>query len=457
MPKQLNLFIIVCFIALQSTAQKINTDSLWQLVTTTKNDSFKFNLFQKIDDATENSLDETYAYCKKLVEHGEKNKDKSFIVFGYRLYASFYNRIGNYIKGQEALVKATTIAEDMPDNGNYLSLIYNSKGTRENDFNKKIEFLKKGISLCKDEFFKRVLFYNVSTGYLANNQVDSALFYAQKSQEIVIKYHDTSSSYNPNIFGRIYLKLKQPEIAFAYFKRALQIAETTKLLSNYTVAYNGLIAYFTEFHNMDSVLVYQKKKFAFNTPDAYASKVAASNFVYNYYLQNGNKDSVIKYLLFNKQGNDSLNSLKKIQDLKQAQINEELRQKDFAFAQQASTESRNRNIQLAITAIAILSVIILFLLLSRSILVSHKVVEFLSVLVLLVVFEFINLLIHPFLESITHHSPVLMLLGLVAIASLIIPLHHRLEHWTTKKLVEKNKAIRLANAKKTIKEIESSN
>ena len=46
-----------------------------------------------------------------------------------------------------------------------------------------------------------------------------------------------------------------------------------------------------------------------------------------------------------------------------------------------------------------------------------------------------------------------MLIALVAIAALIVPLHHRLEKWTTSKLVEKNKAIRLASAKKTIEEL----
>jgi hypothetical protein len=54
----------------------------------------------------------------------------------------------------------------------------------------------------------------------------------------------------------------------------------------------------------------------------------------------------------------------------------------------------------------------------------------------------------------TNDSPALMLLGLVAIAALIVPFHHRLEKWTTKKLVEKNKAIRLANAKKVIEDLE---
>ena len=72
---------------------------------------------------------------------------------------------------------------------------------------------------------------------------------------------------------------------------------------------------------------------------------------------------------------------------------------------------------------------------------------------LLIVFEFLNLLLHPFLERITHHSPVLMLLGLVCIAALLVPMHHKLEHWATHKLIEKNKAIRLAAAKKTIEKL----
>ncbi|MGL1273867.1 hypothetical protein ACSTKP_23610, partial [Vibrio parahaemolyticus] len=63
----------------------------------------------------------------------------------------------------------------------------------------------------------------------------------------------------------------------------------------------------------------------------------------------------------------------------------------------------------------------------------------------------------PFLEKITHDSPLFMLLGLVAVAALIIPLHHKLEHWATHKLVEKNKAIRLKKAKKTIEELEGKN
>lgn len=73
---------------------------------------------------------------------------------------------------------------------------------------------------------------------------------------------------------------------------------------------------------------------------------------------------------------------------------------------------------------------------------------------LLIVFEFVNLLIHPWLAEFTRESPLLMLLALVLIAGLLIPLHHRLEHWIKAKLVDKNRAIRLAVAKKMIEKLE---
>ena len=85
---------------------------------------------------------------------------------------------------------------------------------------------------------------------------------------------------------------------------------------------------------------------------------------------------------------------------------------------------------------------------------NSKLITFFGVVALLIVFEFLNLLLHPFLERVTNHSPVLMLLALVCIAALLVPLHHRVEKWATTKLVEKNKQIRLAAAKRTIEQLE---
>ncbi|MBK7561520.1 MAG: hypothetical protein IPI68_08345 [Chitinophagaceae bacterium] len=134
---------------------------------------------------------------------------------------------------------------------------------------------------------------------------------------------------------------------------------------------------------------------------------------------------------------------------------EQLRTRDEELKNKKAAEERKRQIQYLIISLGIITFIILFLLLSHSILVNESVIKFIGIIGLLVVFEFINLLIHPFLESITHHSPVIMLLILVCIASLLIPLHHTMEKWVTHKMVEKNKKIRLAAAKRIIEKLET--
>ena len=147
----------------------------------------------------------------------------------------------------------------------------------------------------------------------------------------------------------------------------------------------------------------------------------------------------------------SRNNINKIQSLA---FSEKLRMIEEEGKLAAEKEQRKQNLQYALIALGIIIFVILYLLLSTRIITNVKVIEFLSVVALLIVFEFLNLLLRPFLEKITRHSPLLMLIALVSIAALLVPLHHRLEKWATHKLVEKNKQVRLAAAKKTIEKPE---
>jgi hypothetical protein len=260
-----------------------------------------------------------------------------------------------------------------------------------------------------------------------------------------------SSSFVMSTMGNVYLQMNQPEVAYAFFKKGIKGSHD---IGDLMRVYMPIANYFDKMNQPDSALYYWKKPFEYGPKEIYTTKLVASKNIYEYYFKKGNNDSAVKYMNFYIIANDSINSANKVAQLQAAKFEDELRQQEVKKAKEEEKQNRNHNLQLAFIAIGILSIVIIFLLLSNSFIVSHKVVGFLSVLVLLVVFEFINLLIHPFLENITHHSPALMLLGLVCVAALIIPLHHRLEHWATHKLVEKNKAIRLAKAKKTIEELE---
>ena len=107
--------------------------------------------------------------------------------------------------------------------------------------------------------------------------------------------------------------------------------------------------------------------------------------------------------------------------------------------------------------LGVIALVVIYLLLSRSFITSPSLIHYFGVIALLLVFEFFNLLLHPFLEKITNHSPVLMLLGLVCIGAILIPLHHKLEKLATSRLIEKNRQVRLKAAKETIQELDAKN
>jgi hypothetical protein len=133
---------------------------------------------------------------------------------------------------------------------------------------------------------------------------------------------------------------------------------------------------------------------------------------------------------------------------------EKERQAELAQKKKEEEEVRKHNLQYAAIALGMVALLIGFLVLSHSVLANQKLIRFLGVVSLLIIFEFLNLLLHPWLGGVTHHSPILMLLAMVCVAALLVPLHHRVEHWVIHRLVEKNNRIRLAAAKRTIQQLE---
>src|SRR5205085_9141466 len=117
---------------------------------------------------------------------------------------------------------------------------------------------------------------------------------------------------------------------------------------------------------------------------------------------------------------DSIFSQQKQRQFQSLSFDEKLRQQEIIATELKAKEERQRNLQYAAIAIGLITFIILFLLLSRSIILKTKFIEFFGVLGLLAVFEFINLFIHPYLSHATNDSPVLMLGVLIAIGALLI-------------------------------------
>jgi hypothetical protein len=295
-------------------------------------------------------------------------------------------------------------------------------------------------------------------------QYDLALTYLQQAyqmnlrqKQIGIKAFDMDVEILTEL-GNTYNQLHNPTLALAYFHLALKAtSKKTDLFwgtRKFMNVYQGLANYYKGVHNKDSTFYYSTMffKFAEKSPQ-YSKKAASSEMLYEIYKERGDLANALKYHEIFKTANDSLSSIEKTKKLEGLLTQEKERQKELVEKREQENEAHKNNLEYVIIALGLICFFILFLLLSQTIIVNQKLISFLGTLALLIIFEFLNLLFHPYLGKLTHHSPIFMLIIMVCIATILVPLHHKIEHWTIQKLVEKNKRIRLAAAKKTIEEL----
>jgi tetratricopeptide (TPR) repeat protein len=467
MKKIIVLFCFVVTILLISIgsafAQKMNVDSLIQLIAAEKDNDKKLELTTGFYTPEINN-DPGYPIeiGLKLLRQSQLDKNTIEETSAYSFLGHGYRLSGNNIKALDYHHKAIALAEK---SGNFSLLsiaklqvghIYKDRG----EYNKAIQIYQSSSNDAekgKIELIKTWPLANLGSVYLSINKLDSALMYSQRTYENTLRVKDKNLQMLAflNLAG-IHSKMGNAPLAITYYNMAIQENTGTTNTRYLNLVYSSLAEHYQSIQQTDSSELYARKAIAVvnKSPFFYLSSKPAQLLAGIY--ENNNCDSTLKYARLFKTANDSLNSSKANQQILLMTFDEDLRQQEVAAEKIKANEERKQNIQYALIALGIITLLILYLLLSRSFITNTKLIEFFGVVALLIVFEFLNLLLHPFLERITNHSPVLMLLALVCIAALLVPLHHRLQKWATHKLVEKNKQIRLAAAKKTIDKLEGS-
>ena len=303
----------------------------------------------------------------------------------------------------------------------------------------------------RDTLYIMYNYINLGNYFEKSNAPDSALLYESQAYQLNLKINRTDLM-EAILFelGNIQARLGNDDIALPYFNKSISLDELTADNAQLSRTFFSMAQLYLRAGKSDSAIVYLKNAYgAGEKASSPAGMLNASTLLASLYKKNNN-DSTLKYLELSVAIKDSIFSQEKIKQVQSLTFAEQMRQQEIEAQKVIAEEQRKISIQYAAIAAGIIIFIILFFILSRSIIVNEKWISFFGVLGLLVIFEFINLFIHPSLASVTRDSPVLMLLALVAIASLLIPLHHRLEKWIKEKMVEKNKKIRLEAAKKTI-------
>ena len=365
---------------------------------------------------------------------------------------------GNYTNSLPLFFEALQEAEKYGYADRMGSLLNNIGDTYAElgDYNRAIVYAKRNLILSQREHdleLEVLACLNLGEYFINLGQVDSALIYENKAYERNRVFK--SSSMDQDILynlGRIQAKFNNGDIALPYYRRSVLLLPQTSDLVYASKAMYGIGELFEEKAHVDSALYFYKHAYQMAQEGNYPSMMLnASKRIAGMYEAN-EKDSFLRYLKLSTVLRDSLLSAQKLREVQNLTYSEQQRQLELENMKEKEEEARNLNITYTFIGIGIILFITLFLLLSRSIIINEKWLSFLGVLGLLIVFEFINLLIHPTISRVTHESPLLMLLSMVAIASILIPLHHRLERWIKVRLVEKNRLARIRNAQKIIEE-----
>jgi hypothetical protein len=120
------------------------------------------------------------------------------------------------------------------------------------------------------------------------------------------------------------------------------------------------------------------------------------------FYANGMADSAFVYAKRCIAYRDSVTATQNRSQLKSQLFAQQIKDIEDAKLRAEEIAARSRNIQFGIIALIVITLGIFLLIFSRTAVVGAKAIKNLSLIALLLFFEFINLLLHPFLE---HHAP----------------------------------------------------
>jgi len=428
-----------------------NKDSILKILPAVQDEKARIRLiYDIIGDSGDSDPEKALHYYKKLLELARQMKDKvaEAVLTSEMGYAIYY--MGNTVSGSEMMLKGLRMAEDENDN-QAIGIAYDNLGFIYPDPLKRRELMRKGYaasSACNDYLFMCWELANIGATFNPATEPDSAMYYAQQELELAMshKVEECISGALVKVGGLYYLQ-GQKELALQHEYAALRQPYLKKDAKTASRAYDALCNYYLQENKPDSALHYALSGVEATKNAFFAIRISPMFYLSRAYEENNQSDSALQYLKVYYSMKDSMNNTLKQQQIQSQVLSEDERQDNLR-------EERKHNLEYSALALGVVLLLIMFFIFSHSIIANQKLIRFLGILSLLIVFELLNLFLHPFLERVTHHQPVLMLACMVCIAALLIPLHHKLEHWITHKLVEKNNRIRLAAARRTIEELE---
>lgn len=437
-PLLLFLFLVIPTLGF---SQKSKIDSLRSLLASEKTDSNRVKLMWQLardigiyNPDTAQVLSQQALYLARNIGYLE-GESRSLGVL-----ANTLSKIGNYPRALELNIQKLKLEEKRNVPRNFASVLMNIGVVYvlQDEYRKALEYYSKADSVIQRHNIDDLKYYitlNIGDVYNRLNISDSAFTFFNKSLELARKLDDGDLiGTSMTGLGHSYLKLGSYQQSLINYQTGIGLLKAANDDEILCEAALGIANLYEHLNNYDSAGYYATMSLAIAKQDGFLSKeLEAAEFLTEHYKKIKSIDSAFIYVSYVRGLNDSVNSKSKIRESQVISSNEQYRQLEMEEIRRLEKAERFHQLQMLLIAIFIPGFFLLTLLLSR-INVPVKFIRLLGVISLLFLFEYLTLLLHPTVAKLTHHTPIYEILIFVGIAAILIPMHHRLEHWLIHKL-----------------------
>jgi tetratricopeptide (TPR) repeat protein len=352
--------------------------------------------------------------------------------------SNFYSRIEDYDKAIDYYTLANEMLGHIKEkNTPYQRAIdYNSIGNlfaQKKNYDIAISYFERSIALADTLKFSTLKipgYISLLNQYLRIDQPQKALDYLNSTSGASLKRQLSVFGFSGAIdqaYAVIYTDLNQFDSATKYFNRALPFIERSNNIIK--VSFYGQLAHFyKKSGDAKKAIGYFLKVKEMSEANSQLENIrnAAKNLD-SLYANEGN-------ILFSRQYNtayhlykDSIEKLSKEKELSQVEATDEQQRQERILKEKEEAKKKRFSIQyMAITlAIAILFIGLVMMGIFK---VSATTIRAIGFFAFLLFFEFIFLIFKKNIYGITHGEPWKDLAFIIALAALLVPLHHWLEH-----------------------------
>ncbi|MEO6232665.1 MAG: tetratricopeptide repeat protein [Ferruginibacter sp.] len=432
----------------QDFAQTSKIDSLSRLISNEKKDSNRVTLlWQLAEQYLAFKPDTSLQLAQNALLLAQRIKFTEGESRSLAMLANSQYLLGDYPKALEHYMQKLKIEEKRSSPRNYASALNNIGLTYIllEEYKHALEYLYRADSIVDavggkiKEELKYSIEVNIGEAYYRMKTPDSAAAYFNNALKVAVASDDTASM-GAAILGKANVLAQQnnTQESLGYYYDAynyLKNGSDADILCEVSL---GLAKAYDKLEKNDSAIYFAKMSYSLAEKSNFTSRLLdADLFLSGVYNKSRQFDLAFSHLKDAVQLKDSIKGHDKIKAAINLSLNEKIRQQEIAEQKIRDKKARSQQLQWSIIAVCIPILFLITLIISR-IKIHSKIISFMGVLSLLLLFEFLTLLLHPVIADLTHHVPILELLIFVIIAALLVPGHHKLEHLLIAKLTKKH-------------------